>query len=196
MGQPNIAKLAQPTLAGEVLGTIPTNHPLVDSTPKEVVTQFDSGDTQLTVTEPPPPWELGDNGFTDSDARRFVEVPKNWTLRWLNPRWIEVYGWRDWQPVLDSDERVSTKVKSMVMPDGTVRRGGANGDLLAWMYQSWVASRERLYIEATAKQTASAVARQDEVRDDLKRGKYGPYVKFAEGHHPTHTIADGRTMRD
>ena len=64
------------------------------------------------------------------------------------------------------------------------------------MPTTWVESRKRQKAEAVAKLTASAVNRQSQLRDEFRRGTYGPYLKLEEATHPTHTIADGRTMKD
>jgi len=148
------------------------------------------------VQEPPPPWETDDPRYAASDARQFVEVPKEWALRWLNPKIIEQSGWRYWQPVMASDPRVKVKVESMVTPEQNIRRGGAvGGDILGWMYQSWVESRRKLLSSAAAKLRESAIQRQELLKEEIKRGTYGP-VSLTESKHPTHTKGEGRSMKD
>lgn len=184
------------SMSGEVLGVIP-NSPLTDPTPQGVDTQWEGADGQVSVSEPPPPWEIDERGdLLLSDARKFVDVPKNWTLRWINPRLLDQFGWRDWKPVMASDDNVRVKVETMVSPEGNIRRGGFTGDILAWMYTSWVESRRRQLQKATDQLAASSVNRQEELREEFRRGKYGPNIRLEEARHPTHTIGDGRSMRD
>lgn len=180
----------------QILGTIPLDTPTV-AAPAPTDTQWVSGSgAQVDLTEPPPPWEApGNSEFLASDARRFVDVPDNWCLRWINPRLLESEGWRDWQPVKGSDPKVTVRVNTMLAPDNTVRRGGADrGDILCWMYQSWVASREKQFQAATDRLTASAPAKQRELQDDFRRGKYGPHLHLDAVTHPTHTMAEGKTL--
>ena len=175
---------------------------VVDSTitapgPKGVDTQWEGADGHVSMAEPPPPWETDSNSDRlDSDARRFVKVPDNWTLRWINPRILDQFGWRDWKPVMASDKGVSVTVESMIAPEGNIRRGGMTGDILAWMYTSWFESRRRQIQKETDRQTDSSVRKQEELRDDFARGKYGPNIRLEEAKHPTHTMAEGRSMRD
>lgn len=194
-GQSNLGKMANQmtNLPGEVLGVIPSDDPVLNAKPPTTSWVGPSGAVDLT--EPPPPWEQGLDAFSVSDARRFVGVPENWELRWINPRLLESEGWRDWQPVMASDPRVTPKVPTMVAPDGNIKRGG---DILAWMYKSWVEARERQWQRDTDRLTASAKDRQDQLKDDFQRGKYGPYLNMDDRdvRHPTHTIADGRSMKD
>lgn len=149
----------------------------------------------VTVTDPPPPWEISGEE-ADSDARHFVEVPSNWTLRWINPRLLDSQGWRYWQPVMASDTRVKVKVNTMVTPENNIRRGGPGGDILAWMLTSWVMSRRALNVKKAAELAQSAVDRQAQLREEFARGTFGPYVKLTDAQHPSHTIGEGRTMRD
>ena len=175
----------------EVLGTIKDT--LTDPTPQGAA--YVGGTVDLT--EPPPPWEVDEKSHLAlSDARRFVEVPDNWELRWINPKLLDQLGWRYWQPVMASDERVTVHVQTMVSPEGNIRRGGATGDLLAWMYKSWVESRRREQQKATADLTQSAMDRQAQLREDINRGRYGPGMRIEHATHPTHTIGDGRSMTD
>ncbi len=95
-----------------------------------------------------------------------------------------------------SDPKVKVHVSSMVSPEGNVRRGGATGDILAWMYTSWVESRRRLLAEETDRLTRSSVEQQQQLKEDFRRGKYGPYMRIESATHPTHTMGEGRTMRD
>ena len=145
-------------------------------------------------SEPPPPWELDPGSeYVASDARRFVEVPENWELRWINPRILDQVGWRYWEPVMASDSRVTVKVLTMVSPEGNIRRGGQGGDILAWMYKSWVESRRRELVTASARMKQSSVDRTDTLKEEFKRGTYGP-IALTEARHPTHTMVEGRSL--
>lgn len=178
----------------EVLGTI-TNPRITDPQPQSSSNVWDSGGVPVELTEPPPPWELDGGDYALSDARRYVDVPENWVLRWINPKLLDQFGWRYWQPVMKSDKRVKVKVDTMVSPEGNIRRGGFTGDILAWMLRSWVESRRKEQQRDTQKLTESAVRRQDELREEFARGKYGPNVRLEEARHPRNTGADGREMR-
>ena len=179
----------------EILGTIPTS--LTDPTPLQAQGAWQTPDgKQVDVVEAPPPWELEDKKYSASDARRYVDVPSAWTIRWANPKLIEQNGWNYWNPVLPSDPRVHLKVMQMQAPDGTIRRGGATGDVLAYMPTNWVVSRRKQLQEETAKQTQSAVDRLETLKDEFRRGKYGPNVRLEEARHPSHTMAEGASMRD
>ncbi len=181
----------------EVLGKIDVSDPKLSTDPQspETAWQTEAGG-RVSLAEPPPPWEVSDSELPLSEARRFVDVPANWTLRWINPRLLDQFGWRDWQPVMASDPKVKVHVSSMVSPEGNVRRGGATGDILAWMYTSWVESRRRLLAEETDRLTRSSVEQQQQLKEDFRRGKYGPYMRIESATHPTHTMGEGRTMRD
>lgn len=182
---------------GNILGKI-TDPRIIDPRPQTTHTEYETETgASVSMEEPPPPWELEpDYSPTQSDAHRYVEAPANVTLRWINPRVLDAEGWRDWQPVMVSDPRFKCKVKTMETAEGNIRRGGPSGDLLAWMYTSWVESRRKLLALATAKQTASSKERQEQLREDFKRGKYGPYIDLESASHPTHTMGEGRSMRD
>lgn len=183
------------SLPGTVLGTI-TDPRIIDPTPRESTNMFvDAQAGTVTLTEPPPPWELDGGDKPLSDARRYVDVPDNWVLRWINPRLLEQFGWRYWQPVMKSDPNVKVKVESMVSPEGNIRRGGHTGDILAWMYRSWVEQRRAEQQRDTAQLTASAVNKQEQLKEEFARGKYGPNVRIDSATHPRNTQADGQEMR-
>lgn len=152
--------------------------------------------TIIHSPEPPPPWETGDTRYAASDARQFVDVPENWELRWINPKTLDQFGWRYWQPVLASDPRVTVKVDTMISPEHNIRRGGQTGDILAWMYRSWVAKRKQELAAASAQLKQSSVDRTGQLKEEFRRGTYGPNVSVSEARHPTHTIADGKSMVD
>lgn len=184
-------ELANPMPAPEILGVVDTK--LTDPTPKQESASWTGTSGEMEMVEPPPPWEVSSE-FDASNARLYVDVPKNWTLRWINPRLLETQGWRHWQPVMASDPRVNCRVSQMVGPDNNIRRGGAVGDILAWMYTSWVESRRALLQKKTDAQTSAAYNKQETLREEFRRGTYGPNVRLEESRHPTHTILEGRSI--
>lgn len=194
-GKSTREELAEPMPRPEVLGTIKPE--LTDPTPQQESASWETASGgSIDITEPPPPWEVHKE-FDASDARLYVDVPKNWSLRWINPRLLESAGWRHWQSVQASDPRVKCKVAQMISPDGTIRRGGfEKGDILSWMYTSWVESRRALLQKKTDEQTASAQQRQEGLREAFRRGTYGPYVRLEEAKHPTHTMVEGKSIKD
>jgi hypothetical protein len=175
-----------------VLGTIQDSK-ILDPTPQGTDTQWQGADGQISMVEPPPPWELASNSeLSDSDAKRFVDCPANITLRWINPRVLDSEGWRDWQPVMASDPRFKVHVHTMVTPEGNIRRGGFAGDILAWMYTSWVISRRQLYDRRTKEQAQAAVDRQQQLKEEFARGKYGPNLRLEGATHPVYTNVETR----
>jgi hypothetical protein len=179
----------------ELLGTIPVKN--LDPTPRPTTWEHEDG-TTVTFEEPPPPWEIDPKHVRQSnDARRFVKAPENVEFRWINPKLLDQVGWRDWQPVpARGDTKFKLLNKQLARPDNTVRRGGPDGDILAWMWRSWVISRRKLKRAEVDRRTSSAVERHAEVRERIRRGDFGPYIKDGGGSHPTHTVGDGRTMVD
>ena len=150
----------------------------------------------IAETVPPPPWEV-DPSYDrhDSDARKFVDAPDNVTLRWLNPKLVSQTGMRDWQAVpAKGKSPFRLKLGSMAAPDNTIRRGDHQGDFLAWMYTAWVESRTRLKRARPERQSRAATDKLRATQEAYNAGKFGRYVKGGEAQHPTHTIADGRTM--
>lgn len=143
----------------------------------------------------PPPWEI-DKGWLkhNTDARRFVSAPDAWELRWLNPKMIDRSGFRDWQTVSASDPRVTLKVPSMRDPSNLIRRGGQNGDILCYMPKHWVESRNLLKAERANKALQSSVARQQQFTEEVNRGHFGPHTHMDAAKHPTHTMAEGKSM--
>src|SRR5689334_7951236 len=87
---------AQPAPAPEVLGTIPADSTLTDPSPSPTSATWQSDTGSVDMSEPPPPWELTGGDLEMSDAHKFVRVPENWTLRWMNPRFLDSGGWRYW----------------------------------------------------------------------------------------------------
>lgn len=147
--------------------------------------------------EPPPPWEVDPRYFRhNTDARRFVKCPDNIELRWLNPKVVSWSGMRDWQKVdAKGDARFKLLNKAMAAPDNTIRKGGHDGPFLAWMYKSWVESRNKLKAAKVARHTQSAVDRQEELKHQLARGSFNQ-VTLDSAQHPTHTIGEGASMTD
>ena len=142
---------------------------------------------KLDSALPPPPWEVG-QGRDDGDARMFVDVPSEWTLRWINPRLLDQLGWRYWQPVSPSDSRVKVKINSMIAADNTIRRGGSTGDMLAWMYTHWVEARRQQIASATRDLAESVEAKRASLNEEFKRGTFGPYIQ-AEVKHSDHQLS-------
>ena len=152
----------------EVLGTIPQDR------------------VKELAQAPPPPWEV-EQGFNANDARAFVECPKDWTLRWINPRLLDSEGWRYWKKVEAQDSRVKLKVDSMLQVDNTIRRGGVNGDILAWMPTYWVESRRALNVKAAKELAGTAEAKREQLNEEFARGTFGPYVS-GEAKHSSHEV--------
>lgn len=200
IGNPDLYRreeLAQPLPRPEVLGTIPSDSKLTQPHLEPTTSTWTREDgTVIELTEPAPPWETHDDKFSPSDARRFVECPPNWRLHWVNPRLLDSEGWRDWQPVSASDQRVTVRVPSMVTPENYIRRGGPTGDILCWMWTSWYESLRLKMHEKTKAQTQSAVEKQRQVTEELKRGTYGPYITASDAKHPSHTSVEGSSLRD
>ncbi len=182
------------TPAPEVLGTIAPDSKLLDTAPQGAETVWQSESGSVSFTEEPPPWELSGGGDQISDAKRYVDAPADVTLRWINPRLLETDGWRDWRPVLASDKRFKVIVSTMISPDGNVRRGGSNGDILAFMPTHWVMSRRKILEKKTADQSNSAVDKQQALRYELQ--KISPFLHLDSARHPSHTNADGKSMID
>lgn len=179
----------------EVLGHIGADSKLLDTAPQGAETQWESpGQAPVTFAEEPPPWELAGGGDQMSDASRYVEAPKDVMLRWINPRLLETDGWRDWRAVMASDKRFKINVATMVAPDGNIRRGGAAGDILAFMPTHWVMSRRKILEEKTKSQAQSAVDKQQQLAEEFRR--ISPFLHVESAKHPTHTNADGKTMID
>lgn len=195
-------KQSATALNGEILGQIPADAPVMQTGPQSVNTQWETPESgSVELTEGPPPWEMEDQKMSLSDARRFIECPQDAVLRWGNPKLIEQTGYEYWKPVTpQSDARFRLKIPAMLAVDGTVRRGGnhnhESADLLLWMPRSWVESRRKQFQEKTRLLTQSAIDKQDELRDDFRRGKYGPFVHLEEAKHPTHTMFEGRSVTD
>ena len=143
----------------------------------------------------PPPWQTRE-GLSDGDARNFVTVPGDWVLRWLNPRLIDLMGWRDWKPVMASDPRIKVHVKSCVDVGNNVRRGGHEGDVLAYMPKHWYDARVRQQRELNDMATQASVDKQATLKEEFARGRFGRGVRIEDARHPTHTIADLKGISD
>ncbi len=196
MGRADRLNAMAEKMGEQVLGTIPADSPLLNDGPQGTSAQWSGPSGNIDLDEGPPPWELEDTQYADSDARRYVEVPDNWVLYWINPRMLESSGWREWKPVTAGHPRVKVKVAQMLAPDGNIRRGGERGDILTWMYRSWYESLQRKHRESTQRQTQAAVDKVSTLKDDFNRGKYGPYVHMDSVLHPTHTSASIKNPTD
>jgi len=145
----------------------------------------------------PPPWEVDPRWIKhNTDARRFVDVPETWELRWLNPRAIDRTGLREWQPVMTSDPRVNLKVPALRSVENYVRRGGQGGDILCFMPKSWVESRNRLKAQLVERRTQASIERQRQTVEEINRGNFGPRIHVDSATHPTHTQATQAEMTD
>lgn len=179
---------------GQILGTIKDG--ILGADAPADGAQWEGPSGRVSVEDGPPPWETEDGTYSLSDARRFVTVPDHLEVRWINPKVLDAEGWRDWQPVLASDERFEVRVATMVSPEGNIRRGGPTGDILAFMPKSWVYARRKLFAQQTQAQTERANAHQESLKEDFKRGKYGPYTHLEEkAAQPGNTTLDGRALR-
>jgi len=180
----------------EVLGHIPADSPLLSEQPSKPSASWSGPSGQIDMEEGPPPWELEDFTYSNSDARRYIDCPTNWTLFWINPRLLESAGWRYWQPVTAGHPQVTVKIKQMHAPDGNIRREGEKGDILCWMYTSWYKSLQARTKQATDRQTQTALDRVSSLKEDFNHGKYGPYVHLDSANHPTHTAASIKNPTD
>ena len=175
----------------ELLGTIPTSitDPAAE-TANTWVSEEDGQPVPITVTEPPPPWEV-DARRDHTDARNYVQAPQNIMLRWANPSLVKQIGLRDWKIVPATGHAWFRLLNSqMQCPDNTIRKGGEGGDFLVWMYQTWYEQRKQAREDRTAKLTQASVDRHRSVQEQMARGAFGRYIKPAGGIHPTRTIAD------
>ena len=195
-GKPRLGSdvFANPMPRPEVVGVIPSDSPILDPTPQGPEAVWQSASGSISFAEEPPPWEVAGGDADTSDASQYVQHPPEVTLRWVNPKLLESQGWRDWRAVSASDSRFKILVSSMVSPDGLVRRGGATGDILAFMPTHWVVKRRAILEEKTRKQSQAAIDRQQELRDEFKR--ISPFLAVDSAKHPRYTNADGRTMTD
>ena len=151
----------------------------------------------LNVNDAPPPWETEAKWARDStNARRFLDFPDEWEVRWLNPRLVQQFGLRYWQAVPADHEKVALKVPAMHAPDNTVRRFDHNGDFLAFMPKSWVESRERLRKERTTRALGLDRKKAEDTKEAINRGEYGPHIKVDHIRRPTNTQAEGSSMTD
>lgn len=147
----------------------------------EVLGVVNQDRVQELANRPLPPWEV-EQGFNANDARAFVDVPNDWTLRWINPRLLDSEGWRYWQKVSPSDSRVKVKVDSMTQVDNTIRRGGVTGDILAWMPTYWVESMRQKLAQAAKDLIGTTEAKREQLNEQFKRGTFGPYVQGEAKH--------------
>src|SRR5262245_8889098 len=143
----------------------------------------------------PPPWEVDPKYLKhNTDARKFVDVPDTWELRWLAPKRIDAAGFRDWQTVSTSDSRVKLKVPAMRTPDNLVRRGGQTGDLLCYMPKHWVESRRRITAEKAARQRQAGRDRNELFKEEMNRGHFGRHQRVTDMKTPVRTEVEGRSL--
>ena len=143
---------------------------------------------QISIEEGPAPWEI--HGEADpTDARTFIDCPEDWVLYWINAKALDRYGWRGWQNVRAKDPRVKVLVPAMVTPDGMIRRGGQDGDILSYMPKHWYVKKWELRDARVNANTQSSVNRMESLKEQFARGAF-PNVTLESAKHPTHTIAD------
>ena len=151
----------------------------------------------VNINDEPPPWEIEGKWAKDStNARRFLDFPDEWEVRWLNPRLVQQVGLRYWKAVPADHERVTLKMAAMRAPDNTVRRFDHNGDFLAYMPKSWIASRDRVKAERAARALGLDRKKSEDTQEAINRGEYGPYVKVDHIRRPSNTQAEGTSMTD
>jgi hypothetical protein len=63
------------------------------------------------------------------------------------------------------------------------------------MWAGWYDSKIRLHSEATDRQSQSAVDRQTRLKEEFASNTFGPNVRLAEAKHPTHTLLDGKSLK-
>ena len=165
---------------GEVLGEIKAK-PV-----KVAVWDDEELNAQIAIEQGPPPWETQEENL--SNARNFIECPKDWELRWINPRLLDQEGWRGWSPVRARDPRIKVKVNSMISPEYQIRRGGHGGDILAYMPKDWFETRRKQYYRMVSQRTQSSVDRTSGLRERI-RSDSGGLITVESATHPTHTMA-------
>jgi len=144
-----------------------------------------------------PPWEIEGKWAKDAtNARRFVDFPEEWEVRWLNPRLVNQIGLRYWKAVPADHEGVKIKVPTMRAPDNTVRRFDHNGDFLAYMPKAWIASRDRMKVERVTRALGLDRKKAEDTQESINRGEYGPYVHVDHIRRPSNTQAEGSSMTD
>lgn len=199
--QRKLASAAQDLLnapqSPQYLGSLDLNQ---ISPPAKTSTWTDADGTSFTIDEPPPPWEVDPrHGKDTTNARRFLaRSPTNVEFRWINPKLLDSQGWRDWQPVMTSDDRFKLKREyetSMSDVTNNIRKG-PGGPILAFMPTSWVESRKRMKLQRAQAAKARSADRHDEVANRINRGDFGRYVQVdGTPKYPTNTQLDGRLAR-
>jgi len=147
----------------------------------------------IDIEDAPPPWDLPGGEYHTTDARRFVDVPDTWMLRWMSQRQLDSHGSRDWQPVMAYHPKVKVKATGMVTPSHYIRRGGQGGDLLYWMPRHWYDSRQQKKAAHVARVTGDA---SDTMAGAIDQAQRSGYVRVDSARHPTHTMGEGASMRD
>ena len=150
-----------------------------------------------------PPWALeAQRGTAKTDARMFVDFPKDWVVRWQNPKLIDQRGgYNGWLPLTASDPRVKVKVAQMVSPSNLIRRGyGDSSDILTFMPREWYDERLKQKAAVNARNAQKPRDKQEQFREDLRRGRFGPHIRpgFSSSDEafktPAATQFDGRQM--
>jgi len=175
------SKLEEQFPGGEVLGELKSR-----PAPSAVWNDEELA-VQIAMEQGPPPWEISRNGDRQSsDARNFIDCPKDWELRWINPRLLNQEGWRGWAPVRAKDPRVTVKVQSMVSPEFQIRRGSHDGDILSYMPKHWFEQRKQEYYRMVARRTQASVDKTAGLANEVRN--IHPGITVDRAIHPTHTM--------
>jgi hypothetical protein len=127
-----------------------------------------------------PPWAMeAQKGMSKTDARIFVDFPKDWVVRWQNPRLIDQRGgYNGWLPMTASDPRVKVKVTQMRDPANLIRRGyGDRADILTFMPLEWYDKRIAEKNAHTKRMAGEGRIKQEQFREDARRGRFGPHIR-------------------
>ena len=147
------------------------------------------------LNDEPPPWETKQT-HNQTDARRFVDYPDEWEVRWINPRLASQFGMRYWRAIPADHDRVKVLIPQMHAADNTVRRFDHNGDFLAYMPKAWIASRDRMKRDRVDRARGLDRKKAEDTRESINRGDFGPYVKVDHIKRPSNTQGEGSSMVD
>lgn len=163
----------------ELLGTIKES---IASAPAVDGSTWVSPSGEVIQLSEAPPWaqHVIGKGRDSTDARQFVQVPDSWVLRWRSPKSLDAVGQLGWMPVTTATPGVKPIVRSMVSPEGLIRRG-YQGDILHFMPRTWWENRVAEKEAAAARISGKAVAQQHQFVEDAARGKFGRYVRPQDG---------------
>lgn len=164
---------AQPQ--AELLGTIKqsiTDGPVVEGS------TWVSPSGEVVHLSEAPPWitHVVGKGRDATDARQFVQVPDNWVLRWRSPKSLDMVGQLGWMPVTVATPGVKPIVRSMVSPEGLIRRG-YQGDILHFMPRQWWENRVAEKQAAAARLSGKAAQQSQQFIDDANSGRYGRHIR-------------------